>query len=208
MPTDKCIAEGACDGAGACTGAAKTCEATNASGGSCVQGECQGYKCDDGWDNCDSDWSNGCETKVSDDPSNCGACNKVCDGGPNGNASCVAKQCTLSCTAPYQDCNGDPTDGCEIPVGQANACSRSGLTTFSTATGATPGCGTPYCGQGSGSAVANFPAGSWYCAFCIHCSLFDDGGAWCLYDNAAGTFSSQRCPSCCQPGGYEQVCSK
>jgi hypothetical protein len=76
---------------------------------------------------------------------------------------------------------------------------------FSSATGATPGCGTPYCGPGKTNyKEKNF--GTWHCSFCSHCKLFDDGYAWCM--PSKGEFSAQRCWDCCKPNDpkFPQVC--
>ena len=181
------------------------CDLPHASGGSYVGGVCQGYLCELGWGDCNNVWSDGCEADLSGDLSHCGGCDRACVGGANATASCIKGQCVLSCTVPYEDCNADPTDGCEIPVGEPNTCGRGGLSTFSSVSGATPGCGTPYCGKGSNSSkIKSF--GSWHCSFCAHCQLFDDGGAWCLIGK--GTFSADRCTNCCNPSSlaFPQLC--
>ncbi len=162
--------------------------------------------CPAGFADCDGKVDNGCETAINT-PSHCGSCTTACAAAPNASAACVSNKCTLKCTAPYQDCDGKYDNGCEIPVGQGNACDRSGLAAFS---GSKPPCGTPYCGSAAASnAVANF--GSWYCSFCDHCYQFSNGGSFCLYspavaNNADGTFSGDRCTNCC--AAMTQVCPK
>lgn len=207
VPQDPCEEDGYCDGQGQCYGTPVTCSAPNASGGTCVAGACEGFTCDPDWADCNADWSDGCETDTSSDPGHCGGCQNACatTTGANTTGGCEGGQCTVTCVDPYEDCNNDLSDGCEIPTGVANSCDKDGLTVFSSAKGATPGCGTPHCGAGkSGYGVKSF--GTWHCSFCSHCKLFDDGYAWCL--PSLGRFSAQRCQDCCKPGDpkFPQVC--
>jgi hypothetical protein len=177
----------------------------HATGGRCVDGACVEFTCGEGRGDCNADWRDGCETQLATDAAHCGACNKPCPpGAPNAVARCDKGQCALTCKPPYADCNKDPADGCEIPVGEPNRCDRQGLSTFDASAGATPGCGTPYCGAG-GDGDARF--GSWFCSFCEHCQLFADGGAWCI--QYRGEFSSARCKNCCLPDNlvFPQVCA-
>jgi hypothetical protein len=71
------------------------------SGGTCV--------CTGGFDDCDGDPDNGCESDVTGDAANCGACGNYCD-----NGTCVAGSC--ACTTGYGDCDGDPSNGCETAL--------------------------------------------------------------------------------------------
>ena len=48
-----------CDAAGVCKATSKTCTAAHASGGRCVNGQCQDFTCDSGWGNCNGTWSDG-----------------------------------------------------------------------------------------------------------------------------------------------------
>jgi hypothetical protein len=203
IPWDMCLQPGTCDGKGTCVADPVSCELPHTSGGTCAEGACHGYTCDAGWGDCNGVWTDGCEQDITGDVDHCGACTSPCGTAANATVSCVQGKCQLNCTAPYKDCNELFGDGCEIPVGQPNACDRVGLSTFTTAAGATPGCGTPYCGKG-GSKDESF--GTWYCTFCSHCQLFADGGAWCL--TSKGTFSADRCTDCCNPLSpqYPQQC--
>jgi hypothetical protein len=70
---------------------------------------------------CDGDPGNGCEVYITT-IQNCGACGLTC-GGPNTTGSmCVEMECQISCFAPYDDCNDDPSDGCEALIGSADHC--------------------------------------------------------------------------------------
>ncbi len=64
--------------------------------------------------NCDADASNGCETNLRTDADHCGDCNTACSL-TNAKSTCAGGVCRVqSCVAPFDDCNGDPADGCEV----------------------------------------------------------------------------------------------
>jgi hypothetical protein len=191
-----------------CGSCKNACGAVANGTAACVSGKCA-VKCAASYDDCDGKYENGCESALNT-VSHCGSCKNACAAAANGTAVCASGKCTLKCTAPYDDCDGNYENGCEIPVGQAHACNKAGLASFS---GQTPPCGTPYCGSATASnAVVNF--GSWYCTFCVHCHLFgEEGYAWCLFsDGANGNFSGDRCggksgkPVCCKNGEIDLVC--
>ncbi len=82
-------------------------------GEACMNGTCA-LTCGAGFDNCDGDLGNACETNLRTDPAHCGSCTKECDLS-NAQASCASGVCRVeSCVAPFADCNGDPSDGCEV----------------------------------------------------------------------------------------------
>ena len=72
----------------------------------CVGAACV---CLAGFDNCDGDWTNGCEIDLMNDNSNCGVCGTVCI-----NATCTGGVCV--CNPGFEDCDGDPLNGCEIDL--------------------------------------------------------------------------------------------
>lgn len=79
----------------------------------CNQGECVVTNCHAGFADCDGILSTGCEVDTQSDPSNCGACGKICSF-INAAATCSSGACVIgACTAPAANCNADPTDGCE-----------------------------------------------------------------------------------------------
>jgi len=85
------------------------------SSGQCNAGTC-GTDCADGLANCDEENDNACEVNTRTDVANCGACDHACDL-PHAAAECSAGECHIQadgCDAGYQDCNGDPADGCEV----------------------------------------------------------------------------------------------
>ncbi len=57
------------------------------------------------------------------DLASCGACGQACDDPPHGTPSCVGGSCGLAaCVAPWADCDGDPTNGCEVDTLADGAC--------------------------------------------------------------------------------------
>ncbi|MCU0655721.1 MAG: hypothetical protein MUF64_10680 [Polyangiaceae bacterium] len=69
-----------------CGGCGVLCDSTNGSP-FCSGGQCT-IQCDPGFDNCDNNLANGCETSLKVSP-NCGACGVLCDSGQQ----CVDGQC-------------------------------------------------------------------------------------------------------------------
>ncbi len=64
------------------------------------------------------------------DPNNCGGCGDRCpNAGPNEVRSCNQGLCAVECRVGFADCNGDPSDGCEVNLknhpGNCGACGRS-----------------------------------------------------------------------------------
>ncbi len=112
-----------------CGGSCGTCPSNT----HCFIGCCD---CDAGYDNCDGDWSNGCETNTNTDEDNCGECGNecasdetcddgecvehncctsyMCDGGsciPYGESCCVGDGCVPDCNV---ECTTDEEcSGCE-----------------------------------------------------------------------------------------------
>ncbi|APR81047.1 Hypothetical protein A7982_06394 [Minicystis rosea] len=70
---------------------------------SCADGPCV---CVGGFDDCDGDEDNGCETDLSSSASHCGACGSSCD-----NGTCSGGVCT--CAEGFVDCDGNASNGCE-----------------------------------------------------------------------------------------------
>lgn len=62
------------------------------SGGACVLAGCEA-----GFADCNHDPSDGCDTDVRTDTSNCGACGNACPIPPNATATCAAGACGLAC---------------------------------------------------------------------------------------------------------------
>jgi hypothetical protein len=76
--------------------------------------------CASGHGNCNGDARDGCEEPTSTSTLNCGACSgqpghQPCTNLPNVDTStCSGGSCRIiACTGNYQDCDGDPRNGCE-----------------------------------------------------------------------------------------------
>lgn len=82
--------------------------------------------CPSGFDECDGDPSQACEQPITE-LSSCGSCDTVCTNA-HGGIACEEMACKVtSCDAGYDDCNGDPNDGCETAlVGNDENCGACG----------------------------------------------------------------------------------
>ncbi len=109
-----------------CTACGTTCSLKNAIN-ACADG-CYIGACNFGFDDCNGDTNDGCETPVLTDPNNCGGCGASCTALPNATASCAAGNCVLGkCNQGFFDCNNDPKDGCESNLaGDAKNCGKCG----------------------------------------------------------------------------------
>lgn len=120
----------------------------------CVAGECTSGKCTlscaAGTGNCDGNAANGCETNLRTDSGHCGDCETECALG-NAAATCQAGACRVSsCSAPFDDCNGDPEDGCEVntktDVANCGACAAKPCPTLN---------GKAYCAESACGITCN-----------------------------------------------------
>ncbi len=89
---------------------------------SCQQGVCRLVSCESGYDDCDENEENGCETDIyghpqlgtEASPDHCGGCNQVCNLNHTLDHLCVEGSCKVdTCDEGWADCNGSPLDGCE-----------------------------------------------------------------------------------------------
>jgi hypothetical protein len=101
----------------ACENANGTAEC---SGGSCL------LSCVNGYADCDSDPSNGCETSTMDDSSSCGSCQNACEN-PNGETSCGQGLCSPTCAANFADCDANASNGCETDMTTPTDCGGCGM---------------------------------------------------------------------------------
>ena len=99
---------------GCSSSSCRPCEVPGAEETRCTrEGNCGYTTCKADFQDCDSDESNGCETDISFDEENCGACGIQCDI-ENAVADCILGKCEfVYCGAPFEDCNGSLDDGCE-----------------------------------------------------------------------------------------------
>ena len=84
---------------------------------SCSFGGCGIAACDAGFDDCNRDLSDGCETKITT-IANCGACRRQCVM-PNAFPVCDNGACAIgACFQNFADCDGAGQNGCEIALMQ------------------------------------------------------------------------------------------
>jgi hypothetical protein len=124
-PKDGCEANLHAD-ANNCTACGAVCDIKNAYSG-CADG-CYPAACKWGFDDCNMNPMDGCETSVLADPKNCGSCGKSCALLANAMAGCVNGNCVLSsCTLGYADCDKMAANGCEVKTStDVNNCGACG----------------------------------------------------------------------------------
>jgi hypothetical protein len=119
---------GVCNGAGTCVSCLSSgdCPPLPGAIGTCQAGQCD-YICAAGFDSCDGNMNNGCETNTGADVSNCGTCGHHCTNN-NGTATCQGGQCGIQCNAGFGNCDGDVSNGCETNLlSDVNSCGGCGL---------------------------------------------------------------------------------
>ncbi len=95
---------------GSCNNACAVANGTPA----CAGGQCAVAACTAPWRDCNGVVADGCEVNSASSLQHCGGCNQAC-AVANGTPTCNAGTCAVAaCTAPFRDCNGAATDGCEI----------------------------------------------------------------------------------------------
>ena len=72
--------------------------------------------CNEGFEDCNADRVDGCEAELATDEAHCGECGNVCSFA-NAATECVAGGCVMrECNAGFDDCDGDPANGCECRI--------------------------------------------------------------------------------------------
>lgn len=105
--------------------------------------------------------------------------------------ACQNGACVYACEAPYENCDDDWSNGCEIPTGVAHVCDLGGI--------ADDGCWTAYCGTSNNPKAHNF--GTYYCLDCATCTQPSPGqDAWC--NHSTGNFYPPEAGSC---GAYNDL---
>jgi hypothetical protein len=128
-----------------CGDCATDCIASQGTGFVCKSGVCTANECvPPTTADCDNDKTNGCEVDISSDAQNCGYCGNACALSHASN-SCVQGKCAVTGCAPaYQDCDGQPANGCEVNVSSDAAnCGACGVTCD--ATNGAAGCAQGNC---------------------------------------------------------------
>ena len=131
--------------------------------GTCVEGRCeyefkaQSTPCEDG-DLCTLD--DECDGQGSCLSGNVLTCDR--DNAENG--TCSEGLCRgWTCVEPFENCDDDWDNGCEIPTGVPNSCNYLGIQTDNA-------CGTAYCGIEFGPNAVNFEEENYRCMTCSNCS--------------------------------------
>ena len=93
---------------------------------SCTSGLCT-PTCDSGWESCDGNQNNGCETHTQSDIDSCGACDTECVNS-HGVTTCSAGTCVPSCDSGWADCDGNAVNGCETNINTLSNCGGCGET--------------------------------------------------------------------------------
>lgn len=113
-----------------CGACGRTCFLANA-GAICADGRCAITACNAGWADCDHNPDNGCETNIRDDAANCGACGNACSVAAHAASMwCNGGHCAVtSCESQWANCDGSPTNGCEVNIQtDARNCNSCGFT--------------------------------------------------------------------------------
>lgn len=98
-----------------CGSCGTVCAADNADG-ACNAGVCTTGACNDGYSDCDGQKDNGCEIQTWTDEANCGVCGRACSL-ENAEPVCAVGVCQVaSCNDGFDNCNDNPSDGCEANV--------------------------------------------------------------------------------------------
>ena len=116
------------DNCGAC---GTRCPGAPNASATCADGRC-GFVCFVGYGDCDGNPANGCELSLAADPNNCNGCGARCMLAAtvrNAAPICAAFSCAAACVSRYGDCDGNPANGCERPLGadlaNCGACGRA-----------------------------------------------------------------------------------
>ena len=124
-----------------------------------------------------------------------GGCEDTCVAGEHATATCdESGECIRECEPPYENCDGDWSNGCEIPVGVPGVCDAAGINLES-------GCWTAWCGASDAPEATNF--GTFYCSDCSTCR--EDGGQcqWCNHDTGQW-YPAEACT--CDPEYHDVAC--
>ncbi|MEZ4389605.1 MAG: discoidin domain-containing protein [Polyangiales bacterium] len=134
-----------------CGGCNARCASRNNAQTRCAAGSCA-YTCDASFGDCDGNLSNGCETDTRTSVAHCGACGRACAARPNSVASCAAGACAYTCAAGFADCDGNPSNGCEVDTrtsaANCGACRRACSVSNGTAACVASACVVASCATG------------------------------------------------------------
>ena len=155
-----------CDGAcvdlqsntASCGACGTRCSLPNATP-ACTNGTCTVAMCAAPFADCDVTASNGCETDTSRSTDHCGGCGVACAARPNAAATCAASRCEYACDPGFADCDGDPSNGCEVDTRSDSAhcgmCNRACALPNAAAGCAMGACTVTTCNTGFGDCDGN-----------------------------------------------------
>jgi hypothetical protein len=109
-----------------CSACGDACAPENVDEATCEDSECGYTSCKNGFQDCDGDRTNGCESAKQADAMNCGSCGADCAAAPFANVVekiCQAGTCGWTeCADGYGDCNDAVGDGCELALDTVDHC--------------------------------------------------------------------------------------
>jgi len=134
-----------------CGACARRCDLANATA-ACTTGQCAIAACTTGFGDCDGNATNGCEADVRVSVQHCGTCGSACPARPNALQGCVSGTCVFACLSGFQDCDSDPTNGCEVDTRTSathcGGCGRSCQVAGGTGTCTAGSCSVASCAMG------------------------------------------------------------
>ena len=148
--------------------------------------------CQVGFADCDGKLPNGCETSITADPANCGACGNVCTAADNVLPVCTSGKCGgSSCRVGFADCDGNSTNGCESDKANDSAnCGGCPGLGGAACSGSTPVCSAGICGTTLPAGVMqNVPVAALTSSGLVQCYAAPYGSA-----GAALSTILQNCP--------------
>ena len=121
-----------------CGACGNACAAPNGTP-TCANGACGVAACNVGYDDCDGNPANGCEVHLVSDANNCAGCGNECNLA-HATAACNVGLCAIaSCDAGYDDCDGNPANGCEVDLA-SDAANCGGCAAACSSNHGTPAC--------------------------------------------------------------------
>ncbi|MDB4929279.1 MAG: uncharacterized protein JWM10_1763 [Myxococcaceae bacterium] len=165
-PTGQTCCTGACvdtqANTAACGACDRRCAVANAAA-ACLNGSCAVATCTAPYADCNATAADGCEANPQSDLAHCGACGNACPTRANATSTCAAGTCGFTCAAGFEDCNADPTDGCEVDTrtsaGHCGRCGAACSLANATAACAAGACAVATCATGFGDCDGNAPNG-------------------------------------------------
>jgi hypothetical protein len=136
-----------------CGGCGRACSLASAAA-ACTAGRCVIASCNAGTADCNAMPADGCEVALGTSVLHCGACGRACVLA-NATAACAGGSCTIArCNAGFGDCDGDPSNGCEVDLARTPAhCGRCGVACGAVNGAAT--CAAGACGVTCAAAYGN-----------------------------------------------------